>query len=102
MLMLVRANRRVGLRAIRGTELRSRNPRDIGPVALSDVEIEPFVEIDANAKSRLVNIEEAAQPGTEESHHGGISVREAHVSVALCTLAGIERCARGEERVIGQ
>jgi hypothetical protein len=97
----VATDRGVGPRAVRRPKLRERNAGNHRPMCLRRVEIEALVEVDPNAKSRLVDREERSQPRTEEADHFRIGVRELH-RPRLRALTGIERNPRREKRIIGE
>jgi hypothetical protein len=57
------------------------------------------MEVHADSKAALIDIEELTQPRTEEAGHARISVRELHAAVRLRTFARVQRDTGSEERV---
>ena len=66
-------------------------------MGLGCVQIESVVQVDPDAQACFVDLEELAQPGTEEGDHEWIAVGKGDGTVLFRTLAGIERGAGGEE-----
>src|SRR4051812_37955448 len=76
-------DRRVGPRPVAATELRKRHTGDAAPEVLRRIQIEPLVQVYANPKSFLVDIEEPAQPGAEACDHAIVGVCERKAAGAL-------------------
>jgi hypothetical protein len=51
------------------------DPREVSPERVGRLEIEALVEVEPEAESRLVNIEEVPEPGTEVGDHPRVAVR---------------------------
>ena len=56
------------------------------------------MEVDANAKSRFIDLEEVSKPHTEERDHRRIAVREDDGAITFRTFARVERDTCCEER----
>src|SRR5205823_3114 len=100
--VLVPADARIWHGAIGLPELASWHGGKPRPMSLRHVEIEPFVQIDADAEPFLVDPEEPPEPSAEEANHVGIAVGEVDFTVGLAALTGIERGARGKKCLIAQ
>ncbi|HEY8216513.1 MAG TPA: hypothetical protein VIH82_05220 [Acidimicrobiia bacterium] len=98
-LVLVPTNRWIRYRAIRLAELGAGHSSDRRPMRFRRVEIQPFVQVDAHAKTTLVDVEEPTQPRTEERDHLRIAVREHHDAIPLRTLSRVQRHASSQESV---
>lgn len=66
--MFVLANRWIGESTVRLRELAPWNPSDETPVRLCRFEIEPVVQIDADAKAGFIRREESPEPRAEEPY----------------------------------
>src|SRR3954454_21871055 len=86
-LVLVPSDRRVWYRAIRLVELTQWDPRDLRPMSLRRVQVEPLMEVHARTETSLVDLEEVPEPRTEEPDHRRITVREAHTALGLRAFA---------------
>ena len=100
--MLRRPDGRVRGGPKRGLKLLLRNVRYRRPEGRRFGQVETLVQVDANPQSGLIDLEEFAQPNTEEPHHGRITVGKAHGAIPLCSLAGIQRRPGGEPRLAAE
>src|SRR5680860_1529146 len=75
-LVLVRSYGRVRRRTVRSAELTQRYACDLRPMMFSSFEVEALVEIDPHPEARLVDVEEATQPGAVKGDHRGVRVGE--------------------------
>ena len=81
-------------------KLGTRDVSQLRPVLLRSVEIEPLVEVHPDSESSLVDLEEMAQPGTVQSDHRGIRVREDHSVISPRPFPGVESDARNKKRCL--
>src|SRR3954453_22571947 len=88
-LVLVPADAGIRHRSVRLAELSPRNGSDLRPMRLGSVEIEAVAQVHAHAEPRLVDLEVATQPSTEEADHRRVGVGELDVAVGLRALARI-------------
>src|SRR5258705_7720228 len=88
-------DRRIRLCAIRLAELRDRNSQLLRPERHRLIEVESLVEIEANPKARLVDVEEVAEPRAEEGVHARIAFGESDSSVGLLPFAPLEHRSGG-------
>src|SRR6266568_3835193 len=60
------------------------------------------MEIQPQAKTMLVYIEEPSKPSAKERNHAGIRVAEQHLAIGLRALARVERRPGDEELPLGE